>query len=308
LGSVVAIAAALLVVTCGCADDSADDGGTDRAGSGPGRREDGGPSDAAADGDGRAPDDAAPPDAAAVDARQDPEPIVGSDYVDFGALQPTETGIVQVQLDVPDDALSFVLTADPGAVPRDLALLALYAPSGELLYEATADMPQPFDPATAQSGSEQLPYAWMLPSSPELALEPGRYRIALYVGAPALSNGNPGAPDGGPGAAGGDAPAVRGGPVQVDAVLARGRDGDPPRPLSLVFWSVEGAALDAQAVAADPQLNEALTVARELFAAAGLELARAHPSWRASTAMPSSPARSRCWPSRQRPSVRWTCC
>jgi hypothetical protein len=249
-----------LAVACACGDDARDG-------------EDGGRRDAQAAGR----DSGLPPDAGRADAgvvvdaggAQNPPPIVGSDYVDYGALQPTARGVVQLELEVPDDALSFVLTVDPGAVPRDLALLELRGPSGELLYEATADAPQPFDPATAQNGAEQLPYAWMLPSSPELALEPGRYLIALYVGPPQLAAD--GGTDAGTAAGGSDELPPRGGPVQVDAVLARASE--PLRPLQLVLWSVQGAALDAQAARGDPQLSAALAAMSELFEAAGVAVA-----------------------------------
>ena len=273
------VSARLLVALLACSGACGDDGDasdTESAGRGPGGGEDGGLPDARAAGlDGGPAVDAGRPDAGDSGGGQDPPPIVGSDYVDFGALQPTARGVVQLELDVPDDARSFVLTADPGTVPRDLALLDLRGPSGDLLYDATADPPQPFDPATAQNGSEQLPYAWMLPSSPELALEPGRYRIALYVGPPPSDGTAASARDGGVDAGGRDRSAVRGGPVRVDAVLARGRDREPPRALSLVFWALQGAALDAQAAAADPQLSQALAVMAELFAAAGIAVAPA---------------------------------
>jgi hypothetical protein len=238
----------LLTVASACGDDAGgqDGGRRDAGGSG-----DGGtavppdPIDAAAD---------AAADAGERDGGRDPFPIVGSDYVDFGELRPGPGGVIQLELDVPDDALSLVLTADPGAEPRDVALLELRAPSGELLFDATGEGSQPFDPASAQNGAEQLPYSWMLPSSPQLALEPGRYRVALFVGG------------------------ARREPVRVDAVLARGRAVEPPRPLALVFWLVAGAALDAERAAADPQLNRALAVAAELYAPAGIELAA--PSFR----------------------------
>jgi hypothetical protein len=179
-----------------------------------------------------------------------PGQVVGEDYVDFGELVP-EKRVLQLALDVPDDALSLVVTADPGSAPRALALLELRGPDGELLFDANAQGAQPFDPASAQNAAPELAYSWMLPSSPALALAPGRYQVALYAGASEPADA----------------------PVRVDAVLARGDAKAAAHPLQLTVWSVPGSALDAQAAAADADLQAALTVMGELYAAAGIELA-----------------------------------
>lgn len=246
-------AAVIMAAASGCADDP---GHAPPRGDAAAPQEDAGLRDASRPRhDAAAADrDARTADAADAASGHDAGPITGDDYVDFGALHPSARGLVEVALEVPPDALSFVLSADPGDQPRDVALLELRGPSGELLFDGAADGPQPFDPASRHNSARQLPYAWMLPSSPQWPLAPGRYRIALYVAPPRIGE-----------------PA----PLALDAVFALGRAADAPRPLALVLWSVAGAALDATTAAADPQLNGALAVMAELYAQAGLTLAPA---------------------------------
>jgi hypothetical protein len=209
--------------------------------------------DAASSFDASAPDARAASDADAGDhdGGNAPRPVVGDDYVDFGALLPDHR-VLRVQLDVPADAFSLVVTADPGLAPRRIALLELRGPDGDVLFDANVQNARPFDPASAENAAPELPYSWMLPSSPALALEPGRYQVAFHAAASAVADAT----------------------VHVDAVLARGDTEDAPRPLQLTVWSVPGAALDAQAAAADPQLQAALAVMAELYSAAGIELAQ----------------------------------
>lgn len=192
------------------------------------------------------PHDAAP---AVPDGGNAPVPSVGEDYVDFGALVPDER-VLRLEIEVPDDALSLVVTADPGPAPRVLALLELRGPGGALLFDANGEGAQPFDPASARNAAPELAYSWMLPSSAALELVPGRYQVAIYAGT--------------------SEPA--GAPVHVDAVLARGDPAASPKPLQLTVWSVPGGALDAHGAANDADLQAALAVMAELYAGAGIEL------------------------------------
>jgi hypothetical protein len=187
---------------------------------------------------------------AVPDGGNPPLASVGEDYVDFGQLVP-DRRVLRLEIEVPDDALSVVVTADPGPAPRALALLELRGPDGAQLFDANERGAQPFDPASTQNAAPELAYSWMLPSSPELALVPGRYQLAIYAGASEPADA----------------------PVHVDAVFARGDASARPQPLQLTVWSVPGSALDAQAAAADADLLAALEVMAELYAAAGIELA-----------------------------------
>lgn len=202
--------------------------------------------------------DAATPDAGAMPAQRDAaaRPTqLGPDYASFDALSVPEGGVISLSFDVPQDAVSFVLTVDPGHSPRLIALRELTSPDGETLFDSLVDS-SAFDPASAKNLNEHLPYALMLPSSPELPLVPGRYGVRLLVLSTAASA----------------ADAVTE-PVSVDVVWKGAASAPETGTLSVVLWFVQGAAIDGLVASTDPPLQSALQVWRSIYAKAGITLA-----------------------------------
>jgi hypothetical protein len=201
-----------------------------------------------------------PPDAgAADDAGPDADrPIVGEDYVDFGALPVPLNGVVHIELEIAPGVRSFVLSADPGATPRRVALVTLHGPDG-LWYElgqtsepTAAGEPPAYVPGTPTNGADGVPYAFAVPSSPERPLLPGRYAIDLYA---AELDGDP---------------PPTGTTLQVDAVLQTDAPQTPAR-LGLLLWTAS-ETLDADALADDAPSMAMLAAATRIFDAAGIEL------------------------------------
>jgi len=208
-------------------------------------RDAGAPSDAG-DG-GHAALDAAPDDAGR-DAGSGLGPIVGDDYVDFGALAVPESGIVRVSVQVPDGERAFVLSADPGAWPRRVSLLSLRGPDGSLWFDGTRDeLPGDFSPGVPANIAATVPYAFMLPSSPERPLLPGSYEVSLH--------------------AAGSIPASS---LVVDAVFQKLAPAVPAQ-LGVVLWAA-GDALDAAALRDDPELMASFAAAADIYAAVGITL------------------------------------
>jgi hypothetical protein len=204
-----------------------------------------GAADAAADAAGDAADDSG----AQRDAgSSDPPPVIGADYVRFDALQPSPHGVVRVAFEAPDDAVSFVVTVDPDAAPRAIRLIELRGPSG-LLWSALEPEPHAFEPLVQNNSSEFVPYALMLPSAPELPLEPGRYELALRAGTSA------------------------GAPVRADVVFKRAADEPLGGSLTPALWFVPGAGLDAAAAETHARLQNGLAAAADILGAVGITVA-----------------------------------
>jgi len=180
---------------------------------------------------------------------------VGPDYASFEALSVPESGVISLSFDVPQDAVSFVLTADPGQSPRLIALRQVIGPDGETIFDSLADT-SAFDPASDANLSEPLPYSLMMPSSPELPLAAGRYGVRLLV----LPTANSG-------------PDAATAPVSVDVVLKRAAAAPTTGTLSVVLWFAEGAAIDGLVASSDPPLQAALEAWRSIYAKAGITLA-----------------------------------
>jgi hypothetical protein len=232
--------AAVALMLGACARDG------DAAGSAPAASEAGiagAPADASESSDADMPADAAPPDAS---GRNDPEPVIGDDYVRYDALWPSPRGVVRLGFDAPDDAVSFVVTLEPEATPRAIQLIEVRGPDG-LLWSALEPGPHPFEPLARGNLNDFVPYSVMLPSAPELPLASGRYELALRVGSD-------------------DALTVRG-----DVVFKRA-PADPAGALAIAVWFVEGAGIDAEGAASNARLAEGLSAFAEILAAAGVEL------------------------------------
>jgi hypothetical protein len=200
-----------------------------------------------ADADGR-------PDASERDADAGgmPAPIAGDDHLRFDGVTPSPQGVLRVAFDAPDDAVSFVVTVDPGAVPRLVRLVQVDGPEG-LLWSALETGPHPFEPLALRNVGDALPYAVMLPSAPQLPLVPGRYEVAVRAGTD------------------GDAE------VGVDVVVKRAPAEPAAGTLAVALWFVAGAGLDAEAAGEDERLQDALAAFTDIYAAAGIALELAAP-------------------------------
>jgi hypothetical protein len=209
--------------------------------------------DASAELDAAVGEDAGAAQDAGTDAGAAPEPIVGEDYAYFDAFPVPDDGVLSLAFDLPADAVSFVLTADPERTPRRIDLLALAAPDGSVLYDASSKTgPQPFDPGVASSVLDAAPYSFMLPSSPETPFATGQYRVWLGVAA---------------------APAGADSSLAIDIVWKRVKSAPTSGSLSLTLWFVEGAMLDATAARSDRTLQAGLSLLHDIYAGAGIDVA-----------------------------------
>jgi hypothetical protein len=193
-----------------------------------------------------APDTGAPvADAARADAASAADAGVtveaGDDYLRWPSLRVARgSDELTLSFEVPSDARSFVWTLDPGDAPRGIALRSIEGPDGA---EPT--------PAVERNVEDTLPYALMLPSTPDAELVAGRYTVRVGV-----ERARAGEPD----------------DLRADLVWQR-EAARAPRRLSLSLWFVAGAGLDARAAEGDPTLQAALTALRAIYAPAGLEIA-----------------------------------
>ncbi len=193
----------------------------------------------------------------AVDAAADagaqrlPPPVAGEDSLSFDPALPAADGTLSLDFDLPVDAVSFVLTADPGGTPREIVLLQVTAPDGTVLFDASVQGPQPFDPGVSSSVNDALPYSVMLPSSPETPFASGRYRVQLGV-----ANAPAGAPR----------------QLAIDVVWKRAAEPPSSGQIALALWFVQGAMLDATTAHSDPYLQPALGVMHDIYAGMGVEL------------------------------------
>jgi hypothetical protein len=197
-------------------------------------------------------------DAGREDDAGTPEPATGDDYVDFGELAVPDDGVVHVELEIGSDVRSFVLSADPGATPRRVALVRLTGPGGIWYLIGDQGDPVPgvpvFEPGMPSNGADGIPYTFAVPSSPEQPLVPGRYAIDLY--AAELPDADP----------------QQTTTLRVDAVLQTRAPGLPARArVGLALWSAS-EDVDADQLGSDPALTAALSEAQRIFANAGLSL------------------------------------
>jgi hypothetical protein len=245
-------AAALAVSVAACAsDDDARDGARDggRGSAGTSARDASPPADASGSADAGGRLDASAGDAGAGGM---PAPIAGADYLRFDSVRPSPQGVLRVGFDAPDDAVSFVVTVDPGTAPRVVRLIELTGPDG-VLWSALEPGPHPFEPLALRNVGDPFPYALMLPSAPELPLAAGRYEVAVRAGTD------------------GDAE------VGVDVVVKRAQAEPSAGTLAVVPWFLEGAGLDSQGAGAAALLQDGLAAFTDIYAAAGIALELGEP-------------------------------
>ncbi|MFI5308696.1 MAG: hypothetical protein ACHQ53_15170 [Polyangiales bacterium] len=211
----------------------------------------------------RAEDDAAVADAAAdhdADAVHDAgsdagRPLLpnrrGDDFLVYDPVSPNLDGSVTLAFDLPEDAVSFVLTADPKATPRRIDLLHVLAPDGASVFDVSGASPQPFDPGVASSVNDALPYSVMFPSSPETPFATGHYQVVLGIAA---------------------APAGSDDALALELVWKRAPSPLTSGGLGLVLWFVQGAMLDAASAQSEPTLQAALSKMRDIYKGIGIDL------------------------------------
>lgn len=228
----------LALAGAGCGDDDA-------------VTHDGGPRDAAVDAarDARAEDDAA--EDAGADAGDEPEKILGDDFVHYPELIPEADGELIVRFGIPDTARSFALTVS-AKTARRILLVSLHGPGDELIFDGLADeLTGPLAGAITYNLETSLPMSVLYPNTPEAPFEPGVYRARLYLDEIA-SDDDPSA--------------------SVDIVLGRPIDEAEPRTLGVQMWVAAGAAMAPEDFVADPTMLEAFAILRSIFAGADVQL------------------------------------
>ena len=177
-----------------------------------------------------------------------PEPVVGDGWLRFQEVEPSEEGAVRLDVDVPAGADSMVLTLDPRTLPRSLALVALTAPDGELLYDFRDEETEfPYQPTSLRNANDHLPYSFMFPTNPQMRLQSGTYGVLLFVDDPSE-------------------------PVDVDVVFQQLPGGDAEPRLGIVLWFADGTTMDAAQARDDVDFQDAVDGMVGIFRSAGIRI------------------------------------
>jgi hypothetical protein len=229
---------ALALTHAGCGDDDAppDAGAPDPVDAG---------RDAATGEDAGAEQDAGP------DASDEPERIVGDDFVQYPELFPEPDGELIVRFGVPENARSFALTVVPRAARRVL-LVSLDGPSGARIFDGLADEPTgPLAGATTYNIEPALPFSMLYPNTPEAPFDAGVYTARLYLD---------------------DIDSGEDPSASVDIVLGRRIDETLPRTLGVQLWVAAGATMTPDDLVTDGTMLAAFGALRTIFERADITL------------------------------------
>lgn len=216
--------------------------------------------DASADGAVVPAPDAAGADASADAAAADASPPIGDEvrYPDR-VLRSGDT--ITLGIDVPDDALAFVVTVAVEAGPWAASLRRLVAPSGEVLFDDEGERSSGlYHPNLRASLLAGTPYAFLYPNAPDLALEPGTHEVEITAGALAEEGVRV-------------TPVAQDLTVSVDVTLRRAAEAPERGAIDLAVW-LATPELDAQAARTDTDLADAFARMRDILGRAGLDVAR----------------------------------
>lgn len=182
------------------------------------------------------------------------------DYVRYPDRVQRGGDTILLEVDVPEDALAFVVSVAVEAGPWGASLRRLVAPSGEVLFDGDASPSSgPYHPNLQASLMTRSPYAFLFPNAPDLPLEPGVYQAEVTAGRLAEEGVRV-------------TPAAQDLTVSVDVTLRRAADAPERGAIDLVVW-LATPELDAQAARADADLTDAFATMRDIYRRAGVDIA-----------------------------------